>query len=198
MSLAGFLSVLLLLTLHLLLSSAGPGRAARGRDSGASAGRGKFTNKDKMQCTWRSTESEEKAKLSVTCENPEARISGGVTDIQCDYDGRPALCPGFRSDPRAYWKQVARALKRLQGRLCNDPRALVKAGMCKQAPRDSHFKLDITTSVASAQSGGIDVPEPPASTACSATHRQTAEEYCSQTWASLCTFFLEMLQKENC
>ncbi|XP_053713170.1 fibroblast growth factor-binding protein 1-like [Synchiropus splendidus] len=192
MSLARFLSVLLLLTLDPPLWAT---RLIPGRVSGAT---NKFTNKDKMQCTWNATGPEEKMTLSVTCENPEARIIGGETDLQCDYNGRPALCPGFRSNPRVYWKQVARALKRLQGKLCKDRRALVKAGTCKSAPRDTHFKLVLGSAVSSAQSGGIDIPPPPGSTVCTRTHRQTAEEYCSHTWASVCTFFLAMLQKENC
>ncbi|KAM8842699.1 fibroblast growth factor-binding protein 1-like [Synchiropus picturatus] len=188
MSLARALSVLLLLTLD-------PGRVS----GAAVSGTNKFTNKDKMQCTWNATGPEEKMTLSVTCENPEARIIGGETDLQCDYNGRPALCPGFRSNPRVYWKQVARALKRLQGKLCKDERALVKAGTCRRAPHDTHFKLVLGSAVSSAQSGGIDIPPPaPGSTACTGTHRQTAEEYCSHTWASVCTFFLAMLQKENC
>lgn len=185
-----------------------PGRAQRsgGKDAAATR-RGKFSTKDKMQCTWGAKGVGDTVKLSVKCEDPVARIKGGVTEIICEYNAKPQSCPGYLSDPKGFWKQVSRALKRLQGKVCKDNRALVKAGMCKRAPRDAHFKLDITSSVSSAQSGEVEKPPRPASTgapagttACTgrADHRQAAEEYCSSSWASVCSFFFSMLQSDDC
>ncbi|KAM7009161.1 fibroblast growth factor-binding protein 1-like [Tautogolabrus adspersus] len=190
-----------------------PGRAQRsGNKSSAATGRGKFAiTKDKMKCTWGAKDVGDTVKLSVKCENPEARIKGGTTDIECDYNGKPQRCPGYQSDPKGFWKQVARAFKRLQGKACHDARALVRAGMCKRAPRDAHFKLDISSSVASSQSGGmsedLQPPPPPrptksspyGPTACTGVEQQRrkAEENCGK-WASLCTFLFSMLQSDDC
>ncbi|XP_069023632.1 fibroblast growth factor-binding protein 1-like [Embiotoca jacksoni] len=184
-----------------------PGRAQRGGNKGAASG--KFSTRDKMKCTWGAKDAGDTVKLRVKCEDPEARIKGGDTDLICDYNGKPQRCPGYLSDPKGFWKQVARAFKRLHGKVCRDDGALVKAGMCKRAPRDAHFKLDISTSVGSAQSGELDSPPPlpprprptvTGPTACTkrANHRGTAEEYCSSSWASVCSFFLSMMQSEDC
>ncbi|XP_023147697.2 fibroblast growth factor-binding protein 1 [Amphiprion ocellaris] len=190
------------------------GKAQRSDNNGAASGRGKFSTRDKMQCTWSATVVGDAVKLPVRCENLEARIKGGVTDLQCEYNAKPATCPGYLSDPRGFWKQVARAFKRLQSKVCRDERALVRAGMCKRAPKDAHFKLDISTSVVAAQSGGPEPapPRPPrptlptttgngtGPTSCTkrADHHKTAVEYCSSSWASVCSFFLSMLQSEDC
>ncbi|XP_008291210.1 fibroblast growth factor-binding protein 1 [Stegastes partitus] len=185
------------------------GRAQRSDNKGA---RGKFSTRDKMQCTWSVRVVGDTVKLPVKCENPEARIKGGVTDLSCEYNAKPATCPGYLSDPRGFWKQVGRALKKLQSKVCKDERALVKAGMCKRAPKDAHFKLNIFSSVSAAQSGDVPTPPPRTTTttsspgtgtgptACTkrADHSKTAEDYCSSSWASVCSFFLSMLQSEDC
>ncbi|XP_030594588.1 fibroblast growth factor-binding protein 1 [Archocentrus centrarchus] len=187
------------------------GRAHRSGNKGVAGGRGKFTTKEKMQCTWVAKDVSDAVQLLVKCENPEARIKGGITDLSCKYNAKPRECPGYRSDPKNFWKQVARALKRLQGKMCKDERALVRTGMCKLAPRSAHFKLDISSSVASAQAGDPETPPAPpstpsprptpsATTACTrrrADHSKTAEEFCSSSWASVCSFFLSMMQSEE-
>ncbi|KAM6940709.1 fibroblast growth factor-binding protein 1-like [Xenentodon cancila] len=188
------------------------GRAQRSGSKGAVPGRGKF-HSGTLQCAWNSKDVGDAVTLRVTCEDPEAAIKSGITDLGCDYIGKPESCSGYRSDSKGYWKQVGRALKKMQSKVCRDERALVKAGMCKRAPRDAHFKLDSRSLVIGAKSGGPQ-PEPdrpttstppprPTSTrptACTkpADHRRTAEEYCNSSWASVCTFFLSMLQSEDC
>ncbi|XP_005727055.1 fibroblast growth factor-binding protein 1 [Pundamilia nyererei] len=177
---------------------------------GVAGGRGKFSTKERMQCTWVASEVRDAVQLLVKCENPEARVTGGIADLRCEYNAKPRGCPGYLSEPLNFWKQVARALKRLQGKVCKDERALVRAGMCKRAPRSAHFKLDISSSRVSAQSGdpGTQPPSPPpsshststATTACMrrrADHGKTAEEYCGSSWASVCSFFLSMMQSEE-
>lgn len=186
-----------------------PGRAQRSGNKPAVNGRGKFSINDKMQCTWGAKDVGETVRLSVKCQDQEARIKGGVTDLQCEYNAKPQHCPGYQSDPKGFWKQVTRAFKRLKGKTCKDDRALVKAGMCKRAPRDAYFKLDVSSSVVSAQSGEPETPQPlpPRSnntdsagpTACSgrADQRKKAEEHCGG-WASVCNFLFSMLQSDDC
>lgn len=174
--------------------------------------RGKFNLNSGMQCTWATKDANEEVKMTVKCENPQARIHGGVTDLQCEYRAKPQHCPGFLSNSKKYYKQVSRAIRKLQGKLCYDERALVNVGMCKRAPRDAHFKLDIGTSVVSAQSGEDTLPpRPSARTTTSAPTltgtpadckgravHQVAQEHCSSQWASVCAFFFSMLQSEEC
>lgn len=200
--------------------SAAPSRTERdGKPPGGKGGtKGKFSTKDKMQCTW-AARGEETVTLAVTCKNPEAVITGGVTDFKCDYTAKPTTCSGFGTNPAGYWKQVARALKKMQRKLCKDERALVRAGMCKRAPQDAHFKLDPTSSQASGQQPDDTVSrqKTPSSTPKTTTTTTTpatrntkgpctervdqeklAEEYCSSSWASLCTFFFSMVQSGDC
>ncbi|XP_054461115.1 fibroblast growth factor-binding protein 1-like [Anoplopoma fimbria] len=179
----------------------------RGQRSGnkLAVSNGKFSIRDTMQCTWGSREVRSTVRLSVKCEDRETRV-------QCVYNGKPQRCPGYQNNNKGYWKQVARALKRLQGNTCKDERVQVRAAMCKREPRTAHFKLDVSSSVGSAQSGepeatkpppprSVSIAAPPAGpTACTvrADHRKTAEENCSGSWASVCNFFLSMLQSEDC
>lgn len=178
-----------------------PGRGQRTGDKPVATGRGKFSTKDKMQCTWGARDVGDTVKLLVKCEKAEAR----TTNLACQYVAKPQSCPGYLSDSRGFWKQVARALSKLKGKLCKDERALVKAGMCKRAPRDAHFRLDAVGSVTSPETGdrGTPTPAPPRSasaapTACTgrADHRETAEEYCGSSWASVCSFLFSMLQDD--
>lgn len=178
-------------------------------------GRGKFAFTDdldagvRMQCTWAARDVVGAVRLSVKCEDPGARIRGGVTDVQCEYSGKPGGCAGYRADSGAFWKQVGRAFKKLRAKVCRDERALVKAAACKGAPRDAHFKLDIHTSVASAQSGIQPTPPParpratespaaPANCTGSEAARRRAEQQCSSSWASFCTFFFQLLSGDDC
>ncbi|KAM7394452.1 hypothetical protein PAMP_021256 [Pampus punctatissimus] len=166
-----------------------PGRAQK---SGGSAAlhSGKFSTKYNMQCAWEARDvGEDTVKLSVKCENPEARVKGGVTAISCDYNAKPQKCKKYASSSKNFWKQVSRALNKLQEKVCKDERALVKTSVCKRAHTDSHFRLDISSSVSSTQSGDLHTPPPPpppqptsastsASTACTkrADHSQKAED----------------------
>lgn len=209
---------LLLVFLGLQVSLSSGARTKTNRP--AVNGTGKFSNKDGMKCTWGARYVSDTVRLSVKCEDPEARVTGGVTDLQCEYNAKPLSCPGYLSNNKGFWKQVARGIKKLQGNLCRNDRTLLRISMCKRAPRDTHFKLDTNSSVEFAQSGVLETtqqqtsppPPPPRSsastdkaptgtpTACTkrANHRKTAEENCSGSWASLCNFFLSMLQSDNC
>ncbi|XP_029019504.1 fibroblast growth factor-binding protein 1 [Betta splendens] len=178
-----------------------PGRGQSAGDRPSATARGKFSIKhDTMECTWRAKDVGDSVTLAVKCQKPQARASS----LTCQYTGRPQLCGGYLSDNSAFWKQVARALKRFQGRVCADGRAPVKAGMCKRAPRDAHFKLDAMDSLGPETSSGGPGSRPPARstsaapTACTgrADHRRAAEEYCSSSWSSVCSFLFSMLQSD--
>lgn len=201
------------------LPTPAPGRAERG---GKGAPKGKFTTKDKMQCTW-AARVEDTVKLGVTCKNPAAAATGGVSEIQCEYTATPSTCPGYGTNPASFWKQVVRSLKKLQRKLCQDARALVRTGMCKRAPQNAHFSLDIDSSVVSAQQPDTDTrrvdDETPRRKVTKATsapaagagpttkdisctdradQQKLAEEYCSSSWASMCMFFFSMVQSGDC
>ncbi|XP_029294189.1 fibroblast growth factor-binding protein 1 [Cottoperca gobio] len=192
--------------------TAAPGREQRSGNKSAASGRGKFSINNQMQCTWGAKDVEDTVRLSVKCEDREARIKGGVTDIRCEYNAKPQSCPGYTSNRKGFWRQVSRLLKRLQGNVCNSKHMVVKASMCKRAPRDAHFKLDIHSSQILEQSGedntrapllpraNSTAAAPVRTTACTvrANHRKTAEENCSGSWASVCNFFLSMLQSDDC
>ncbi|XP_037328508.1 fibroblast growth factor-binding protein 1-like [Pungitius pungitius] len=177
-------------------------------DKPAASGRGKFLAVDNMLCSWGTKDVGDTVRLSVKCKDRRTRVKGAAADLECQYNAKPQSCPGYRSDTRGFWKQVARALKRLQGKVCKDGRALVRAGMCKRAPRDAHFKLAVRATVAPAvlaepEDDREPLPTRAASagpTACSARadHRETAEEKCGSSWASVCNFLLSMLQRDEC
>ncbi|CAL8330447.1 unnamed protein product [Merluccius merluccius] len=130
---------------HVCLSAGARGEKADRRGSTSkgvrsTAPRGKFTTKDgALQCGWKQEEERERGEvtLAVTCGNPGP---AGVAKT-CRYTGRPASCEGYGADPAGFWKQVARALRKMGKRLCVDGRALVKAGMCRRAPKEAHFRL---------------------------------------------------------
>ncbi|XP_036406663.1 fibroblast growth factor-binding protein 1-like [Megalops cyprinoides] len=147
--------------------------------------KGKISHKDKTQCTWVAT-GEDTFTLGVNCKK-------GRDTFDCEYTARPATCPRYASGVRAYWKQIGRALKK-QKALCKDPAALVKAGMCRNAPKDAHFKLN------SALLTHLQTTQPPPSSdgkQCG-DGENTVQEYCSGPWSSVCTFFYSMFQTEDC
>ncbi|KAJ3614103.1 hypothetical protein NHX12_017679 [Muraenolepis orangiensis] len=116
-----------------------PVSGSRGADKGmrSTEPKGRFS-KDDMQCTWASRkESDGAVGLQVACRNSDAARPAK----SCEYTGYPASCPGYVSNPAGFWKQVSRALKRMQGKLCEDTNAPVRAGMCKRAPKDAHFRF---------------------------------------------------------
>uniref|UniRef100_A0AAQ4QEE3 Fibroblast growth factor binding protein 1b n=2 Tax=Gasterosteus aculeatus aculeatus TaxID=481459 RepID=A0AAQ4QEE3_GASAC len=173
----------------------------------AASGRGKFLATDKMLCSWGTEDVGDTVRLSVRCKDQKTRVKGAVADLECQYNAKPQSCPGYRSDARGFWKQVARALKKLRGKVCKDGRALVRAGMCKRAPRDAHFKLDVPSPVASVEAADQEDREPlptrsvsAAPTACGARadHWETAEEKCGSAWASVCNFLLSIVQRDEC
>ncbi|XP_051514869.1 fibroblast growth factor-binding protein 1-like [Myxocyprinus asiaticus] len=155
--------------------------------SGTGVFRGRFSLKDGAQCTWVAAAEGHASVLGVTCKN-------GAQSFDCEYVAKPTACQQYASDAKAYWKQIARALKK-QKRLCRDSTALLRAGMCRKAPEDAHFRLKVTRS--SSPTPGT----PPAGKhLCSdRTDRlKLSEEYCTSSWSSLCTFLFLMLENDEC
>lgn len=161
---------------------------------------GKFSSRDRMRCTWSAGEAGDAVKVRVSCVTPGAQRHGGMTATSCEYLGRPRSCPGYNQNPKTFWKQVARAFQKLQNKVCVDGRALVKAGMCRRAPREVHLRLD-PKSVKRGPADPTTLPPLQHTTPACATRaerRRTAEDLCSSSWASVCAFFMSMLQSEDC
>ncbi|KAM3613366.1 uncharacterized protein V6R79_024843 [Siganus canaliculatus] len=149
--------------------------------------RGRIVTKDKSECTW-SASGEDPVLLRVTCKKADTRFS-------CDYVARPAVCPQYNSNAKLFWKQISRALKK-QRSLCQDGGASVRAGMCRRAASDAHFKLHNTQKKNVLPSS----PRPTASPvkSCQSENRKLAEEMCNKSWSSVCTFFFTMVQDDGC
>lgn len=159
--------------------------------SGKAFLKGKFSTKDKTQCTWLADE-EDTVTLGVVCQK------GGV-GFNCEYSARPATCAPYASNVKQYWKQIARALKK-QKNICQDAAALVKAGMCKKAPRDAHFKLRISEAPPPVVQPENTRQSSSDNKSCSdkVDQKKLAEEYCSGSWVTFCNFFFTMVQNEDC
>lgn len=145
--------------------------------------KGSLVTKDKSECTWVAT-GEDLVILSVTCKT-------GGSSSSCEYIARPSVCPQYASNVRLYWKQMTRALKKQQS-LCEDSNVLIKAGLCRRAARDAHFKLHHvqrkTTPPPTPE------PAPTAVKSCRAESEKRAEEYCNDSWSSVCTFMFAMVE----
>lgn len=151
--------------------------------------KGRTANKDGTRCTWAATEGsvgEDGAfVLSITCKK------GTEKNLQCEYTAKPRLCPEYTSNTEAFWKQIGRSLKK-QKKLCRDSKALLKAGMCRKAPRAAHFALRTTPKV-------HPTPTRKKKPCSNLTNRQKlAEEYCNSSWSSVCAFFFAMVETEDC
>ncbi|XP_074083589.1 fibroblast growth factor-binding protein 1 [Macrotis lagotis] len=174
--------------------------------------RGKFSTQEKVPCTWAVTE--EGLTLKVYCKGQEAQF-------ECTYAGNPSSCPHFSGNEKAYWKQIGRALRK-QKNLCADPKGVLKTRVCKKGPKEAHFKMvDSTIKSKSQDNRGKKDPQIAASTEKPAAltllptnqqsttpkceedmevinQRKVAEDFCGESWSSLCTFLLTMLQDKKC
>ncbi|KAA0709576.1 Fibroblast growth factor-binding protein 1 [Triplophysa tibetana] len=148
--------------------------------------RGRFSTMEKAQCTWVAASEGDRFLLGVTCAH-EGK------DFECKYVAKPTTCQRYSSNSEAYWKQIGRSLKKLKG-LCRDFAARVKAVMCRRAPKEAHFRLVHTRS-----SSGVPSP-PPGSPPCPGRvdKMKRAEEYCTSSWSSLCTFLFSMVENDEC
>ncbi|KAL2077634.1 hypothetical protein ACEWY4_027138 [Coilia grayii] len=149
--------------------------------------KGRFSAKDKSQCTWVAA-GDDDVVLDVSCKK-------GGKSFECTYIAKPTTCPQYTSNAKLYWKQISRSLKK-QRKLCYDRTSLVKAGMCRKAPEEAHFKLSQIPKEAAK-------PTPPSSKDNELCPDQIdkkafVEGYCTRSWTSLCTFLFTMIQNEDC
>ncbi|KAK2839037.1 hypothetical protein Q7C36_013851 [Tachysurus vachellii] len=147
----------------------------------------RFVKEDGMRCTWAATESSIEDGvafvLSITCKK------GAV--LHCEYTAKPRLCPEITSNIDAFWKQIGRSLEKQNG-LCRNAKALIRARMCRMAPKGAHFALKTQPKV---------LPTPASKNKpCPKLHNREklAEEYCGSSWSSFCTFFFAMVETEDC
>lgn len=199
------LLVLACISHHLMVGSCQKGNGPRGRGvdrgqhrvrSGLKVGRphksvqlfkGKLVTNDKSNCTWTAA-GEDLVTLGVTCEKEGRSFS-------CDYVARPVVCPQYASNDKLYWKQIARALKK-QRNLCLGSNELVRAGMCRGAASEAHFRLH--NSQKKAAQPYAPPPAPKAAKSCQHNNKKLAEEYCNHSWLSFCMFFFTMVQDYDC
>ncbi|KAM6924329.1 fibroblast growth factor-binding protein 1 [Xenentodon cancila] len=149
--------------------------------------KGKLVTKDKSECKWAAT-GEDLVILNISCKK-------GDRSLSCEYSARPAVCPQYAVNTEVYWKQISRSLKK-QKSLCQDNSALIKAGMCRKAAREAHFMVNV------AQRRTPSTYIPPFATrtvkSCQPANKKLAEEFCSNSWSSLCTFLFTMVKDYDC
>ncbi|XP_061582128.1 fibroblast growth factor-binding protein 1 [Cololabis saira] len=149
--------------------------------------KGKLVTKDKSECNWAAT-GEDLVILNVSCKK-------GDRSFSCEYSARPAVCPQYASNTELYWKQISRSLKK-QKSLCRDNGALIKAGVCRKAAREAHFRIHV------AQRRTASPYTPPfaarAVKSCQPANKKLAEEFCSNSWSSLCTFLFTAVKDYDC
>ncbi|XP_051505850.1 fibroblast growth factor-binding protein 1-like [Myxocyprinus asiaticus] len=169
------------------------GRRGQRNDSGPNVSsdtgvwRGRFSLKDRAQCMWVAAAEGDASVLGVTCKN-------GAKSFDCEYVAKPTACQQYVSNAKAYWKQIARALKKKKG-LCRDSTALIRAGMCRKAPKDAHFRLKDTRS-----SSHLSSPPPAGTNLCPdrIDRLKLADEYCTSSWSPMCTFLFLMFENDEC
>ncbi|XP_029446539.1 fibroblast growth factor-binding protein 1 [Rhinatrema bivittatum] len=171
---------------------------------------GKFSSKDKAECTW-SVTGEDTVHLKVEC-------TQGNASFWCVFAGNPSSCMHFKADSKSYWKQIGRAVKK-QKQLCKSPKSVLKSKVCKKGPQEAHLSL---TSSSLVKMGNLNKDEATAhekakphnaepmekdlvkdDTKCSEDEdpidqKKLAEEYCGKTWGSVCTVFFSMVQSKKC
>lgn len=149
---------------------------------------GSWVTKDQSECTWTAAH-EDLVTLNITCKTAEKSFS-------CEYTARPSVCPRYSSSKELFWAQILRALKKHKS-LCRGDGGPVRAGVCKRAGREAHFRLCAAQKVKTTSSS-IPPFAPRAVRSCQPDNRKLAEELCSDSWSSFCTFFFTMLKDSDC
>ncbi|XP_056328581.1 fibroblast growth factor-binding protein 1 [Danio aesculapii] len=146
--------------------------------------KGRFSLKDGARCSWSSARDGDAFVLGITCKTREETFG-------CEYVAKPTACQQYASNNKLYWKQIGHSLTK-QKRLCRDSRALVRAGVCRSAPAEAHFKLREARAISRVPLTGNNLcPD-------RIERLRVAEEYCSSSWSSLCTFLFLMLENDEC
>ncbi|XP_026855219.2 fibroblast growth factor-binding protein 1 isoform X2 [Electrophorus electricus] len=153
------------------------------KDSSDGTFTGRFSTPDKTRCTWVAT-GIDVFVLDISCKKR-------TKTFDCEYTAKPRSCPEYASRAKVYWKQIVRSLKRLK-KPCHNSKELVQTSVCRNAPKDAHFKLSTAPQ--------IPLQPQPRNKSCAdlADRQKLAEDYCGGAWSSLCTFFFAMVETENC
>ncbi|XP_040275012.1 fibroblast growth factor-binding protein 1 [Bufo bufo] len=178
------------------------GERERGSKGGGGFLQGKFLSKDKAECIW-SVSGAETVTLNVEC-------TKGETKVSCAYGGNPTSCQNYATNQKSYWKQINRALKK-QKNICQDQQAVLKSKECKKGPPEAHLRyifssVSVPSHEHKVQEGPkpttkVDIIEPTKECAEDPDileRQRLANEYCGNSWSSLCKFFFSMLQDKTC
>ncbi|KAK0155771.1 Fibroblast growth factor-binding protein 1 [Merluccius polli] len=153
--------------------------------------KGRFASKDKLRCQWVAAAGQDydDVVLGVSCTKNGQRLS-------CEYLAKPAACRRYASRQGLYWKQVVRALKK-QRTLCRGGALVLRAGVCRTAAEVSHFRLRVPPGFDPTPSPSPS-PPPAGVKSCRVAHQQLADDYCNDSWSTLCVFFFTFVQNEDC
>lgn len=167
--------------------------------------KGKFITQEKFVCTWMVNEVRT-ATLKIDCQKKGDAFS-------CGFLGNPSTCPQYSQNRKAFWKQITRSLKKKKN-MCQDSTSILKSRLCNKGPRSAHLRLihdkhekpvyhekEVSlTPVTPAETENQ--PSKTASECVEDTdyidQSKVAEEYCSESWLSLCKFFISMVQDKKC
>ncbi|XP_006884598.1 PREDICTED: fibroblast growth factor-binding protein 1 [Elephantulus edwardii] len=185
----------------------GPGGQPRLR-----APRGRFRTPGQAECRWAVVQEMPRATLKVECSGEEGQFS-------CFFAGDPHLCMEFVTQSKAYWKQMGRTLAR-QANVCAEPKTVLKTKLCGKKVPAAHLRMLNSTLVSGDRSttrkptvvletqGTIPAetqmpPKGDSDPKCDQDadlqyQGKLVEEYCGESWGSICRFFLSMLQDTSC
>ncbi|NWS70120.1 FGFP1 protein, partial [Crotophaga sulcirostris] len=186
------------------------GRKLKG---GKASPKGKFKTKENVECTWAVTDMNA-ATLHIECKH-------GDSKFWCEFSGDPSTCSHYATNQKSYWKQVSRSLKK-QKNICQDPKSVLKSKVCRKGPRSAHLRLthsSLLTSTDLAKGNTIHHAKENVQTPAAAPvtekkpehspedcvddidyidQKKVAEEYCPESFLSLCNFFIAMVQDKKC
>ncbi|XP_037684830.1 fibroblast growth factor-binding protein 1 [Choloepus didactylus] len=171
---------------------------------------GKFATQDLAECRWAVTElTEGSATLKVACTQKDKEFS-------CYFGGNLDSCLQSVKKTKALWKQLGQSLKGQN--ICENPKSVVRARMCRKKFPEASLKLLNSTLIKERKPSQDMKPEVEEATRASpvktqtvttkgpecvedpeiATQSKVALDYCGESWADTCKFFLRMFQDKSC
>ncbi|KAL4640357.1 fibroblast growth factor-binding protein 1-like [Arapaima gigas] len=145
--------------------------------------KGKHTYDEGLRCNW-SAHSQDTVTLKITCKK-------GKHKLKCQFMSRPSICLQYLSNEKGYYKQINHALKHKKSP-CEE--TLISSDMCEEAGNDAHFKRRPGKSSRPHKPAGT---IPPEQEPC-VSHKKQAEEVCSESLISACTWLFSLIQAKDC